>query len=211
MDGNERGERLERLFRPTYRRVTAYCLRRTGESAAHDAVAEVYAVAWRRRRQLPADDEEAVLWLLGIARRVLANHERGRRRWARLLLRVAERGEPDPPHGGDASAVSDPDDGLSAALARLSASDRELLRLAYWDDLSRAGIASVLGISVGAVDTRMHRARQRLKQHLVAANPNQNPAGSAGSAGPPGSASPGGPANPMNPAHPTKEKDHAER
>ncbi|MDQ0779524.1 RNA polymerase sigma-70 factor (ECF subfamily) [Streptomyces aurantiacus] len=172
MDGNERGERLERLFRPTYRRVTAYCLRRTGEAAAHDAVAEVYAVAWRRRRQLPADDEEAVLWLLGIARRVLANQERGRRRWARLLLRVAERSEPRPPYGGDSSGAGDD---LAVALARLPVSDRELLRLAYWDDLSRAGIASVLGISVGAVDTRMHRARQRLKQHLTTAHPDQAP------------------------------------
>ncbi|MFD5625465.1 MULTISPECIES: RNA polymerase sigma factor [unclassified Streptomyces] len=186
MDGNERGERLERLFRPTYRRVTAYCLRRTGEAAAHDAVAEVYAVAWRRRRQLPDDDEEAVLWLLGIARRVIANQERGRRRWARLLLRIAERGRPDPPHGGDPSDTGEAADGLSAALALLPASDRELLRLAYWDDLSRAGIASVLGISVGAVDTRMHRARQRLKQHLATADPRQDSASE-------------------------KEKDHAER
>ncbi|MFJ2264148.1 RNA polymerase sigma factor [Streptomyces sp. NPDC087844] len=192
MDGNERGERLERLFRPTYRRVMAYCLRRTGEAAAHDAVAEVYAVAWRRRRQLPDEDEEAVLWLLGIARRVLANQERGLRRWARLLsrvaeLRVTERSVPGPPHGED---TTDMGDALSAALARLPAADRELLRLAYWDDLSRAGLASVLGISVGAVDTRMHRARQRLKQHLAAANPEQDPTDATDA---------------------MKEKDHAER
>lgn len=69
MNADERSERLERLFRQTFRRVMACCLRRASEAAAHDAVAEVYAVAWRKRRQLPADDEEAVLWLLGIARR----------------------------------------------------------------------------------------------------------------------------------------------
>ncbi|MFH8468583.1 RNA polymerase sigma factor [Streptomyces sp. NPDC017991] len=209
MDGNERGERLERLFRPTYRRVMAYCLRRTGDAAAHDAVAEVYAVAWRRRRQLPDDDEEAVLWLLGIARRVLANQERGRRRWARLLsrvtelrvaeLRMTERSDAGPPHGGDTGEVGD---ALSAALARLPAGDRELLRLAYWDDLSRSGLASVLGISVGAVDTRMHRARQRLKQHLAAADPDQDPTEPTEAAEPAGR---------TEPTEPTKEKDHAER
>ncbi|WP_210594010.1 RNA polymerase sigma factor [Streptomyces sp. GESEQ-35] len=180
MDADERNERLEQLFRQTFRRVMAYCLRRTGETAAHDAVAEVYVVAWRRRRHLPDDGEEAVLWLLGIARRVLANQARSQRRWSRLLLRVAE--QPDPPqprqHRDDAG------DELEAALAQASAADRELLRLAYWDDLSRHEIATVLGISVGAVDTRLHRAKQRLRERLAASS-SEVPA--------------------------TKEKDHAER
>ncbi|MEU0646293.1 RNA polymerase sigma factor [Streptomyces umbrinus] len=184
MNADERSERLEHLFRQTFRRVMAYCLRRASEAAAHDAVAEVYAVAWRKRRQLPADDEEAVLWLLGIARRVLANQARSQRRWARLLMRVAERAEPDPPPAADPYGAEDTGDGLAAALAQASDADRELLRLAYWDDLSRGDIATVLGISVGAVDTRLHRARQRLRQRLASANPHQDPA---------------------------KEKDHAER
>ncbi|MDO0938996.1 sigma-70 family RNA polymerase sigma factor [Streptomyces sp. DG2A-72] len=178
MDADESSERLEQLFRQTFRRVMAYCLRRTGDTAAHDAVAEVYAVAWRRRRHLPDDGEEAVLWLLGIARRVLANQARSQRRWSRLLLRVAE--QPDPPRRQERDA----DDELLAALEQGSAADRELLRLAYWDDLSRHEIAAVLGISVGAVDTRLHRARQRLKERLAASSSD---------------------------LHATKEKDHAER
>ncbi|MEV0225548.1 RNA polymerase sigma factor [Streptomyces sp. NPDC050704] len=171
MDADERSEQLEQLFRQTYHRVMAYCLRRTGESAAHDAVAEVYGVAWRKRRQLPTDSEEAVLWLLGIARRVLANQSRSQRRWARLLLRAAERAEPP-----QTSDPHDAGDDLAAALAEASAADRELLRLAYWDDLSRQDIATLLGISVGAVDTRLHRARQRLRERLAAASPRQEPA-----------------------------------
>ncbi|MEV0634573.1 sigma-70 family RNA polymerase sigma factor [Streptomyces sp. NPDC050619] len=180
MDADERSEQLERLFRRTFGRVMAYCLRRTEETAAHDVVAEVYTVAWRRRRQLPSDDEEAVLWLLGIARRVLANQARGQRRWARLLLRVAERA--DPPHVEHHQ--HDTDDDLAAALAQSSDADRELLRLAYWEDLSRQDIATVLGISVGAVDTRLHRARQRLRERL---------------------------ATPSHHADPTQESNHAER
>lgn len=164
MDADERGERLERLFRQTFRQVTAYCLRRTGETAAHDAVAEVYAVAWRRRRHLPDDGDEALPYLLGIARRVLANQARSRRRWSRLLLRAAGQAETAQvrDHEGDDG------DALTAALAQVSAADRELLRLAYWDDLSRREMAAVLGISVGAVDTRLHRARQRLRKRLTA-------------------------------------------
>jgi RNA polymerase sigma-70 factor (ECF subfamily) len=185
MDADERGEQLEQLFRQTFRRVMAYCLRRTGEAAAPDVVSEVYGIAWRRRRQLPSDNEEAVLWLLGIARRVLANQARSQRRWARLLLRVAERA--DPPDTG--RLQHDGDDDLAAALAQSSDADRELLRLAYWDDLSRQDIATVLGISVGAVDTRLHRARQRLRERLGTASGHQDPADKKDH----------------------KEKDHAER
>jgi RNA polymerase sigma-70 factor (ECF subfamily) len=172
MDADDRSAELERLFQRTFRRVLAYCLRRTGETAAHDVVAEVYVVAWRRRRQVPADGEEAVLWLLGIARRVLANQARSQSRWKRLLLRAAEHAEP--PHDGHyrddpggTGGAGDAGDAVTTALARSSAADRELLRLAYWDDLSRQDIATVLGISVGAVDTRLHRARQRLRAHLA--------------------------------------------
>jgi RNA polymerase sigma-70 factor (ECF subfamily) len=92
-------------------------------------------------------------------------------RWARLLRRAATQADDaEPAHTEPAHAGlhrSDADDELTSALAQLSDGDRELLRLAYWDDLSRQDLATVLGISVGAVDTRLHRARQRLRAHLA--------------------------------------------
>ncbi|TDC22175.1 sigma-70 family RNA polymerase sigma factor [Streptomyces sp. 8K308] len=160
MDSDELADRFDRLARSTLRRVTAYCLRRTDETSAHDAVSEVYAVAWRRRRQLPDDEHQALLWLLGAARNVLANQARSQRRWQRLLYRVAEQPRPAP-----AFDTGVPD--LDAALAELSEADREVLRLAYWDDLSHGDIASLLGVSAGAVATRLHRARQRLRPQLA--------------------------------------------
>jgi RNA polymerase sigma-70 factor, ECF subfamily len=161
MESDEQAELFDRLFRSTCRRVTAYCLRRTSETAAHDAVSEVYAIAWRRRRRLPADEHEAALWLLGVARNVLANQARGQRRWARLLRRVTEH------QSGPAPAVPAGGPDLGEAMAALSDADQELLRLAYWDDLSHGDIATVLGISTGAVSTRLHRARERLRARLA--------------------------------------------
>jgi RNA polymerase sigma factor (sigma-70 family) len=163
MESDAQAEQFDRLFRSTFRRVMAYCLRRTTETAAHDAVSEVYAVAWRRRKRLPADEHEAALWLLGVARNVLANQARGQRRWARLLRRMAEQPPPAPP-------AEHRDHDLSEAMAGLSATDQELLRLAYWDDLPNSDIAAVLGISVGAVSTRLHRARERLRPRLTTAD-----------------------------------------
>jgi RNA polymerase sigma-70 factor (ECF subfamily) len=162
MEPDEGADPLERVFRSTFRRVMAYCLRRTTETAAADAVAEVYVVAWRRRRRLPSDEEETVLWLIGIARRVLANQARAQRRRARLLLRVAAQADPSP----RPDQYEEGDD-IASAMAELSAADQELLRLAYWDDLSRREIATVLDVPVGTVDTRLHRARERLRQRLT--------------------------------------------
>ncbi|MGP3969835.1 RNA polymerase sigma factor [Streptomyces sp. 6N223] len=164
MESDEQAEQFDRLFRSTFRRVMAYCLRRTSETAAHDAVSEVYAVAWRRRKHVPGDEHEAALWLLGVARKVLANQARGQRRWARLLRRVAEQPRP---------AVTAEGRDLGEAMASLSSTDQELLRLAYWDDLPPADIAAVLGISVGAVSTRLHRARERLRSRLATPNDNE--------------------------------------
>jgi RNA polymerase sigma-70 factor (ECF subfamily) len=165
MESDEQAEPFDRLFRSTFRRVMAYCLRRTSETAARDAVSEVYAIAWRRRKRLPGGENDAALWLLGIARNVPANQARGQRRWARLLQRAAEVERPAVTSHGDGNGLTD----LSEAMADLPATDRELLRLAYWDDLSHADIAAVLGISAGAVSTRLHRARERLRVRLATA------------------------------------------
>ena len=52
-------------------------------------------------------------------------------------------------------------------MARLSADDRELLRLTAWEQLTRDEIATVLGCSANAVAIRLHRARRRLERLLA--------------------------------------------
>jgi RNA polymerase sigma-70 factor (ECF subfamily) len=57
------------------------------------------------------------------------------------------------------------DDGPSAAvraLWSLGASDQELLMLIAWDRLTRSQAAEALGVSVGTLAVRLHRARRRL-------------------------------------------------
>lgn len=60
-----------------------------------------------------------------------------------------------------------PDDGwltdqVHTALARLSADDRRILRLAYFGGLSQAQVARRLDIPLGTVKSRTARAHQRL-------------------------------------------------
>jgi RNA polymerase sigma factor (sigma-70 family) len=53
------------------------------------------------------------------------------------------------------------------ALDHLSSSDREIIRLAYWEELPHADIGAILGCSAGAVDTRVHRAVRRIGKELL--------------------------------------------
>jgi RNA polymerase sigma factor (sigma-70 family) len=55
-----------------------------------------------------------------------------------------------------------------AAVSRLSVRQRAVIVLTYWDDLDPPAIATLLGISDGAVRRHLARARSRLKEILDA-------------------------------------------
>jgi RNA polymerase sigma-70 factor (ECF subfamily) len=52
------------------------------------------------------------------------------------------------------------------AVQRLKPTDREIVMLDVWEDLSRAEIAEVMGMTRAAVDQRIHRAYQKLSRAL---------------------------------------------
>src|SRR4029450_2647016 len=67
------------MFRECYPVVRAYARRRAAPDAAQDVVADTFLVAWRRLEDVP---EDALPWLYGVARRVLANQRRSAARGA---------------------------------------------------------------------------------------------------------------------------------
>lgn len=154
---------VEQLFDAHYGAVVAYARRRGASwDEGHDVAAEVFAVAWRRRADVPLGFERA--WLLGVARRVQANHFRAARRRHSLVARIAGSSRPVAP---DVAGVTD-DLQLAAALAVLSPQDREVLRLTAWDGLGLAEVGVVLGCSEAAATSRAARARTRLRRALDA-------------------------------------------
>jgi RNA polymerase sigma-70 factor (ECF subfamily) len=60
---------------------------------------------------------------------------------------------------------------VRAALQELRPFDREVVLLVYWDGLSHAEAASVLGCSVNAVALRIKKAKARLQIQLGLASP----------------------------------------
>lgn len=162
------GELFEQVYRTAGTAVLGYALRRCGSREdAVDVVAETFAIAWRRRADMPADPEEARAWLFGIARRCLANAARSSTRAGRLGQRLADAlptdAVPDPAAVHEWSAEAGV---VRAALRHLSDDDRELLTLVAWEGLTPARAAGVLGLTPGAARVRLHRARTRLRAAL---------------------------------------------
>ena len=162
----ERADRFDELYRENYAAVVRYARRRADPDTASDVVAETFLIAWRRLDFVPADPAAAQPWLYGVARRVLANIERSRRRADRVALRVGQHSRDE--HVPDTAGSVAERARLAQALAALSSSDHEVLRLIAWEELDLAGAAIAMGCSRSTMTVRLHRARRRLEKALGA-------------------------------------------
>ncbi|GAA3673488.1 sigma-70 family RNA polymerase sigma factor [Nonomuraea antimicrobica] len=153
-------DRLEAIYRAYYPAIYQYAVRRAGSpDDAADVISETFLIAWRRIDDVPEDDE-GLLWLYGVARRVLFNQRRGASRRAVLAERLREE------LAADLRVAPADLDHVRDAFDRLSSRDREVLALACWESLTSEQIGKVLGCTATAVRIRLHRARQRLAKGL---------------------------------------------
>lgn len=176
---------FNRFYEQHYRQVLAYCVRRAARADADDALSEVFAVAWRRREDIP-HGERALPWLYGVARRVLSHQRRSAQRFQRLTQRVAALHDP-PPSSPDTVVVQRQEYArVREAVDRLRPADRDVLLLAAWEGLSHRLIAEVLGCSQAAVNKRLSRAKQRLAKEYethTRLSTHRPPASAAGGGG----------------------------
>jgi RNA polymerase sigma factor (sigma-70 family) len=150
-----------------------YAARRLGASAADDLVAETFLVAFRRRGSYDTGRSQARPWLYGIATTLIARQRRSERRLYRALARTGLDPLPEPIADQVVRRVAAQGQQrrLAAALAGLSPADREVLLLLAWGGLSYAEIAEALGVPVGTVRSRLHRARRKVREALADAEP----------------------------------------
>jgi RNA polymerase sigma-70 factor (ECF subfamily) len=155
-------ERFERLYDAYAHRVLAYAARRLGRVEAEDVVSETFTVVWRRLADVPDDP---LPWILSVARRVVANNDRGSRRRALLQQRVRILSGPDSEHGP--RDRTEEQEQVLTALWGLPEKHREVLLLAFWEDLSNQQAATVLGCSAASFAVRLHRARRAIRKELT--------------------------------------------
>ena len=158
--------RFESIYRQNFRAILRFTLARLDPEAAKDAAAETFLICWRRLEDVPSD---AAPWLFGVAKKVIAGQLRSttRREALRARLEVVGAGRTTT-RGIDDEVVQRTL--VLAALASLSENDREVLKLAVWDELSARVAATALGISRVAYGVRLHRARHRLSAALAEAD-----------------------------------------
>jgi RNA polymerase sigma-70 factor (ECF subfamily) len=165
-----RGQR-EGLFESLYSAHSAdvftYALRRgVAYGDAEEVVVETFLVVWRKLHEVP---NPALPWLLGVARRVVANQKRSRARRAALHIKmVRELQERPSPAGGEAGPVTRPvsADRLGEALASLSGPDREMVALVVWQGVTHEAAARILGCSRNALTKRFLRVCRDLRAQL---------------------------------------------
>jgi RNA polymerase sigma-70 factor (ECF subfamily) len=162
MGSPDRRDRATRLMEEYSPALLAYFHRRVDAAEAADLLNDTLLVVWRQARAVPDDDDQARMWMYGIARRVLATHRRSHRRRSALHERLQ----------AELTNVSteDPDEvrALREALTRLPEIDQEIIRLVHWDGFSQVEVAQLLEMPEATVRSRHQRARQRLRALLGA-------------------------------------------
>jgi RNA polymerase sigma-70 factor (ECF subfamily) len=158
-------------------KVFRYLVRLLGdETVAEDVFQQTWLRAAERIARYDASRPFAP-WLLAMARNLALDHLRRYRPES-----LDDAGEAATPTGGlDVEgeplarlASRERRERVAAAVADLSAHDREVLALRFEEDLALPELASVLGVPVPTVKARLYRALGRLKGRLLARGPRED-------------------------------------
>jgi len=150
--------------RPLIRSVYAYVAYRIGDGPdAEDVTGETFARALRYRDSFDPKRGEPVGWLIGIARRCIAD--------LALTRPTQELDETrDGAAPGDLAEETVRRLTLRAAVAQLDETGRELVALRFGADLTARQIAELTGKKTHAVEVALQRTLDRLRQALAEAD-----------------------------------------
>jgi RNA polymerase sigma-70 factor (ECF subfamily) len=131
-------------------------------TTAEDLTGETFEKAFRSWRRFDPRRAGPRTWLCQIARNTALDHFRSEERRRRRETRYAA----DAPETDDRSLGEGLSPSLEAALAELSAGEREVVALRVLLELDGRTAARVLGISQTACSTRLNRALQKLEEKV---------------------------------------------
>lgn len=166
-------ERFAVIFTRHAPHIHRYLTRRLGREVADDLVAEAFVAAFRQRQRYDPGRRDARPWLYGIATNLVGQHRRDEVREYRLRQAVVPDRDVDchaDRVAADVTAQAMRRD-LEAALAALSAGDRDVLLLVAWEELTYEQVATAMEIPVGTVRSRLNRARRNVREALGASDP----------------------------------------
>ncbi|MFI2565414.1 RNA polymerase sigma factor [Paenarthrobacter sp. NPDC018779] len=150
--------------------VFRYCLSRCGSwHDAEELVSMTFLEAWRKRKRLRLERDSVLPWLLGVATNANRNRVRAAKRHAVFLARLPHsdprHGEHDADHAEAVATRLDAERSVRELLdttAGLNDGERDAVVLCLLNGLSQAAAAASLGVRIGTVKSRLHRARAKL-------------------------------------------------
>ncbi len=157
----------EETFAEIYRRysslVYSVSLRSLGDvTEAEDVTQKVFVAAWTGRANYRRDRASLPAWLMGIARnKIVDTHER-RSRDKRIRTEVAANTRPstlEPIDVAERLIVAD-------EIARLEVVPQQVLRLAFYEDLTHAQIAERLQLPPGTVKSHIRRSLLKIRSRM---------------------------------------------
>lgn len=163
---------ISRLYADHARDVLRFCARRTLDpESAVDLVAECFAVAFeQRRRYRGSTDAEALGWLYGIARNLVAGqHRQGavhRRAVAKLGVERRELRSEEIERIEELAGLASLREQVATGMLELPDAQREAIRLRIIEELGYPEVATRLGASEQVVRARVSRGLRALQRSL---------------------------------------------
>ena len=142
--------------------VYSFAYRLTGDATlSEECVQDVFVALWRRAGDFDPARAKLTTWLFVVARNRAVDLGRQKARRPELRDELEPAGSaPDP---ADLAAGADEAQRVAEAMAELPEEQLAVLRLAYFDGLSHAEIAELIGIPLGTVKGRVRLALERLR------------------------------------------------
>ncbi len=153
------------LFEHFAPRVKAFLMRSGAtEAVAEDCAQDVMATLWRKSHLFDPSRASVATWVFTIARNRRID-----------VIRRERRPEPEDlpwgpehePAQADVVVMQQESERLGQAIAALPESQRDLIRRAYFGDLSHSEIAAETGLPLGTIKSRIRLALERLRRAMA--------------------------------------------
>lgn len=156
---------LAEIYRRWSPVIFTLALRSLGDRTdAEDVTQRTFVSAWSSRASYDAAKAQLSTWLVAIARRRIADMHESRARIRRLHEEMERLTAP-------ADLISAPVDLsetllLANEMQQLQPDARDVMRLAFYDDLTHEQISERLGMPLGTVKSHIRRSLTRLRDRL---------------------------------------------
>jgi RNA polymerase sigma-70 factor, ECF subfamily len=149
-------------WREVEARLRPFVARRVPPADVDDVVQDTFVRVHRGLSAL-ADGERFGAWVYRVASSAIADHQRRRIRHPSTSATAPEGSEPSIPFEGDDTLESELAECIALFVARLPSPYREAITLTELEGLSQKDAASMLGISISGMKSRVQRGRERIR------------------------------------------------